>query len=440
MTAALNDGTGLRSRAAVGSLVPQASAAVAAGAAAGDAAKAAVWAAAVHVRIARCLARQDVQLVICTIGIYMCYLNYGLLQERIYASEYAGEKFEYSGFLVAVQTAANAAVAAVVLALGRSPWLKKMSTPVSLPSGLVKQTRTAAADAVDDGEAAQQGAGKESRGPEFHASRQWTGMLADYAVVSLSYLCAMLFSFTALNHMSYPMQALGKSCKMIPVMLMGMVIRRRRYRAREFFCVFLVTAGVALFSFKPAAAAKGGGAPTQAATSAMGVALLLASLTMDGVTGPLQERLVARYHPSTHELMLWQNLCSVAWLVVGLAATGEGSRAARFLVRHGADGVARNMGMFALVSAVGQNFIFYTVRNFSALAVTTITTTRKMFTVLLSIFMFEHQMAPRQWAGMLLVFMAIAWEAMAKVQAKGKGEAAAAAAAKRGKSEESKSQ
>jgi solute carrier family 35 (UDP-galactose transporter), member B1 len=410
MTAAHSEGVGLRSRSAAASLVPQASAAVAAGAAAGDAAKAAVLAAAVRVRIARYLARQEVQLVVCTIGIYMCYLNYGLLQERIYASEYAGEKFQYSGFLVAVQTATNAAVAALVLALGRSPWLK-MLTPVSLPSGLVKIKKSM----EDDGK--EPSMDKESRGPEFQAARHWTAMLADYALVSLSYLCAMLFSFTALNHMSYPMQALGKSCKMIPVMLMGIVIRRRRYRPREFFCVFLVTAGVALFSFKPASS--GGAARQQAPTTAMGIALLLASLTMDGVTGPLQERLVARYHPSTHELMFWQNLCSVAWLVMGLVATGEGARAVRFMLRHGADGVALNMGMFALVSAVGQNFIFYTVRNFSALAVTTITTTRKMFTVLLSIFMFDHHMAPRQWAGMLLVFTAIAWEAVAKVQAKG---------------------
>jgi solute carrier family 35 (UDP-galactose transporter), member B1 len=323
--------------------------------------------------------RQAVELVVCTAGIYGCYLKYGLLQERIYAFPYAnGEQFQYSAFLVAVQTAANALVALLVI----------------LASSLFGHA--AATDPK----------------PSSPTKAVWPP-LGEYAIVALSYLAAMLFSFSALNHMSYPVQALGKSSKMIPVMLMGVVIRRRRYAFREYFCVFLVTAGVALFSFKPAKP----GATDQ--TSPLGVALLLGSLLMDGITGPLQERLVARHSPSTHQLMFYQNLCACAWLVAYLLVSGEGVAAAAFVARHDSTaGLSAKMALFAGVSAIGQNFIFYTVRHFSALATTTITTTRKMFTVLLSIFVFGHAIAPRQWAGMALVFAAIAWEAVAKVRAK----------------------
>lgn len=297
----------------------------------------------------------------CAAGIYVCYLRYGLLQERIYATAFGdGEHFRYSGFLVAVQCTANAAVAAAVLLAGGN--------------GL--------------------GVG-------------WPA-LPEYMGVSLSYLSAMLFSFTALGHMSYPMQALGKSCKMIPVMLMGIVIRKKVYSAREFCAVGLITVGVAMFSWK--------GGKSSVATSPLGAALLFMSLFMDGVTGPMQERLVARHKPSTHMLMFGQNLCSVAWLAVGLVVTGEGARALAFVTRFPA--VMPDILLFAAVSAIGQNFIFYTVRNFSALAVTTITTTRKMFTVLLSIFVFNHSMVPRQWLGLVLVFAAITLEAAAKQRAK----------------------
>lgn len=335
--------------------------------------------------------RQAIEFVIVTLGIYGCYLNYGLLQERIYARDYAGESFSYSAFLVAVQTATNAAVAGLFLAVQGAAKAK--------PASFAEAARRAKATPY-----------------------------AEYAMVALSYLSAMLFSFTALNHMSYPMQALGKSCKMIPVMLMGIVIRRKRYSAREFFCVLLITAGVAAFSFKPG---KAGSAPT----SALGAALLFASLFMDGVTGPLQERLVARHAPSTHQLMFWQNVASVCWLVLGLTLTGEGPRALAFVARHGPEGLLFDMAMFSLVSAVGQNFIFYSVRNFSALATTTITTTRKMFTVLLSIFIYNHAMVPRQWAGMALVFLAIGWEAVAKVNAKRNKEQEAAAKEKEEKTQ-----
>lgn len=208
--------------------------------------------------------------------------------------------------------------------------------------------------------------------------------------------------------MSYPMQALGKSCKMIPVMLMGVVIRKRRYKLRDYLCVALVTLGVAMFSWK----SKKSAVPN----SMFGFFLLFASLFMDGVTGPMQERLVARHNPSTHQLMFWQNLCSVAWLAVGSVVTGEATGAIEFIARFPV--VLQDIMLFSIVSALGQNFIFYTVRNFNSLIVTTITTTRKMFTVLLSIFVYQHVMVMRQWVGLLLVFVAIAWEAAAKQRAK----------------------
>eukprot|EP00171_Calliarthron_tuberculosum_P018073 IDg18073t1 len=307
---------------------------------------------------------ESAQLALCAAGIYACYLNYGLLQEKIYSVAYgvAEERFRYSTFLLCVQTATNAMGARVALAVMRAP-----------------------------------------------AGRPTPRAMREYAVVALSYLSAMWFSFTALRHMSYPMQALGKSCKMVPVMLLGILIRGRRYAARDFACVGLITAGVALFSYKPRAAAA-------APTSSLGIGLLLLSLFCDGITGPLQERLVVRHQPSTHQLMLWQNACACAWLLVALVVSGEGAEAVRFVARYPA--VLANVMLFSTVSALGQNFIFYTVRHFSALAVTTITTTRKMFTVLLSIVIFKHQVVPRQWAGLVLVFTAIAWEAVAKSKKK----------------------
>ena len=42
-----------------------------------------------------------------------------------------------------------------------------------------------------------------------------------YALCACSYLGAMVASNTALQHVNYPTQVLGKSCKPIPVMLLG---------------------------------------------------------------------------------------------------------------------------------------------------------------------------------------------------------------------------
>merc|ERR1712013_343829 len=54
---------------------------------------------------------------------------------------------------------------------------------------------------------------------------------------------------------------------------------------------------------------------------------------------------------------------------------------------------------FALCSAAGQAFIFYTISAFDPLVCTTVTTTRKVFSVLLSIFTKGHQLNGQGWAG-----------------------------------------
>lgn len=52
---------------------------------------------------------------------------------------------------------------------------------------------------------------------------------------------------------------------------------------------------------------------------------------------------------------------------------------------------------FSLAAAFGQNFIYYTISNFNPLVCTTITTTRKFFTIVCSVIIFGHAIGPKQW-------------------------------------------
>ena len=52
---------------------------------------------------------------------------------------------------------------------------------------------------------------------------------------------------------------------------------------------------------------------------------------------------------------------------------------------------------FSLAAACGQNFIYFTISNFNPLVCTTITTTRKFFTIVFSVFLFGHKISYAQW-------------------------------------------
>ena len=77
---------------------------------------------------------------------------------------------------------------------------------------------------------------------------------------------------------------------------------------------------------------------------------------------------------------------------------------------------------FALCSAVGQSFIFYTISNFDPLVLSTVTTTRKIFSVLLSIFLKGHSLTTMGWSGILLASSGIMSELTSKAKGHNKSE------------------
>jgi UDP-galactose transporter B1 len=66
---------------------------------------------------------------------------------------------------------------------------------------------------------------------------------------------------------------------------------------------------------------------------------------------------------------------------------------------------------FSACGAVGQVFIFHTLAHFSSLLLVTVTVTRKMLTMLMSVVLFGHQVTGMQWVGVGLVFGGIGAEA-----------------------------
>ena len=91
---------------------------------------------------------------------------------------------------------------------------------------------------------------------------------------------------------------------------------------------------------------------------------------------------------------------------------------------------------FALMSAIGQHFIFLTVANFNSLILTTITTTRKFFTILLSVFINRNPLAIEQWGSVFLVLAGLVGEIYDKYTKSKKTQATTAKAeAKKGSGE-----
>merc|ERR1719282_1365293 len=105
-------------------------------------------------------------------------------------------------------------------------------------------------------------------------------------------------------------------------------------------------------------------------------------------------------------------------LTAFLIATGLGeiNTGGAFLVAN--PEIMGKIARFAVCSAIGQSFIFYTIANFDPLILSTVTTTRKIFSVMLSIVLKGHSLSLMGWSGICLACSGILSEMAAKMSGK----------------------
>ncbi|XP_031839114.1 solute carrier family 35 member B1 homolog meigo [Nomia melanderi] len=297
----------------------------------------------------------------CTLGIFVCYFYFAMLQEKITRGQYGDEKnserFTYMFTLVFFQCLVN-----------------YLFVKTSLLT-VMKQ-------------------GEDTTPKTYHA------------ISSLTYLLAMVCSNMALQFVSYPTQVIGKAGKPIPVMILGVLLGNKVYPVRKYLFVFLVVIGVAFFMYKDVSPLK----KEVEGQTTFGELLLLLSLTMDGITSAVQERMRAENKTKSGHMMLNMNGWSIIFSGTVILISGEFLEFVQFLRKY--PFVIWHMATFSIAGAFGQYFIFLTVAEFGPLPCSIITTTRKFFTVLGSVLIFGNTLTTRQWLGTFTVFAGLFLDAM----------------------------
>jgi UDP-galactose transporter B1 len=219
-----------------------------------------------------------------------------------------------------------------------------------------------------------------------------------FALSGATQVCAKAFTSLALAYgVSFPVVTLAKSGKMVPVMIGSLLLGGASYTLREYASVAAIIAGTTIVST--------GKKSSGPASSMMGIAFVVLSLVCDGITGGVQKRLKAKgkekgVEPKPYDMMFWTNLFMAVTAAAFSLVLSEFQSGVAFCLANPV--ILNKILKFAVCSAVGQSFIFYTIANFDPLVCTTVTTTRKVFSVLLSIFLNGHQMSPQGWFGITL--------------------------------------
>merc|ERR1719389_243476 len=221
-----------------------------------------------------------------------------------------------------------------------------------------------------------------------------------YLAISFSNVYASTCQYEALKYVSFPVQMLGKSFKMMPVMIWGMAVSGKRFGLKDWMIAFAVTGGVVEFLMTGPISSH-----SDSGSSVYGLALLGGFLALDGFTSTFQEKLFKEHTTSKYNQMLFINLGLCVISSFTLVASGRLSEALSFTMAHP---LFFQDAMSLSASAVaGQWFIYSQVKEFGALVFAATMNARQVVSILISYAKYGHSITMLQVLGLIIIFSAL---------------------------------
>lgn len=231
-----------------------------------------------------------------------------------------------------------------------------------------------------------------------------------FAVPSLANVIGSVSQYEALKYVSFPVQALAKCAKSVPVMMWSWLTNARVYYRKDYISAGLVTLGCALFvltgdisspTLANAAAAVDTVATSKLAFTSVGLVLLSVFIVFDGLTSTVQDKLFTSFEMHSVNQLLYVSCWSALLSGSYLLTTGQLRPALAFVARH--PDSLQLMLLQSIVSVTIQLFISFTIKEYGALTFALVMVTRQFMSILFSCWIFKHSLSAFQWLGCLLV-------------------------------------
>lgn len=246
----------------------------------------------------------------------------------------------------------------------------------------------------------------------YHGTLTSAAPLLSFTPCALSNTLSSWGQYQALSYVGFSLQTIFKSMKIIPVMLMGTLLKGTRYSAMEYVEAVAITIGVITFSMSRSNFVNDG-----ATNEVVGFLLLILYVGADSFTSQWQSRIYQNYGKIDHfQMMFGVNVSAIVITILALVLSGELLVVIEFL-RYNPNALYYNI-VTAITSTTGQFSIFYTIKRFGPIVFTVIMTTRQMLSIVISNYVFNHSMPLQSYIGAIIVFSVVGWSIYRKVQEK----------------------
>eukprot|EP00927_Polykrikos_kofoidii_P078012 TRINITY_DN74892_c0_g1_i1.p1 TRINITY_DN74892_c0_g1~~TRINITY_DN74892_c0_g1_i1.p1 ORF type:complete len:775 (-),score=73.53 TRINITY_DN74892_c0_g1_i1:55-2379(-) len=307
---------------------------------------------------------------VCAIAIHVLYCIYAIVQEFLSVHTFQGELFRFPIFTIIVNHTCGGLLAVAMLRLRGKPLYTAQLRLTMLPAS--------------------------------------------------SFFMASLCQHQAVYYVLYPTVTLMKNLKVVPVMIVGRMLRNRRYNSSEYIESIMLSILVAYFvsSFQQ-------GSDTAGITwrSAMGALLMTGYLLADALTSNLQDYVFQTTGIDAGQMVVALEAISTGIACVTAFASGQFWLCREFVATH--PGVLWRLLVLGLTSAWGSYTCTITVRMFGPAVLTLVMVSRQVASLGISVALFGHQVSWSQSisivgiASLMLIssFRRVAAQASAKAKA-----------------------
>ncbi|XP_064625069.1 adenosine 3'-phospho 5'-phosphosulfate transporter 2-like [Lineus longissimus] len=282
------------------------------------------------------------QFFICTIGIFFFYLIYGYFQELIFRLE--GFK-PFGWYLTLVQFACYSGFGLVEL--------------------------------------------------QFKADKRRRIPIKTYGLIAFLTVATMGLSNTSVGYLNYPTQVIFKCCKLIPVLIGGILIQGKKFGVIDVSACVCMSIGLILFTLADST--------VQPNFDSYGVLLISLALCADAAIGNFQEKAMKQHSSSNSEMVLYSYSVGFVYILVGMILSGQLIPAFTFCWSYPMKTYGYAV-IFSLTGYLGLNFVLTMVKTSGALIAVTVTTCRKAVTIILSFLFFTKPFTMQYvWSGLVVV-------------------------------------
>ncbi|GAA5870585.1 hypothetical protein JCM1840_004808 [Sporobolomyces johnsonii] len=222
-----------------------------------------------------------------------------------------------------------------------------------------------------------------------------------YASVAVFNFLSTSCQYQALRYVSYTTQSLAKTSKMIPVLVVGALIWKKKHLTREWVAGAVILAGCATYLFSTPPAPHGSHAAAAASADdeswfngMAGTFFLVGYLFFDGLVSTTQEKVFGKNPASSDpfgpdspvlDQMIWTNVfAALIALAMAVASSATGSFWPNVELLLTSGSLIWDVSVFSAASAVGLIILLNTIASFGALTSSLIMTIRQFLSILIN--------------------------------------------------------